>query len=1215
MAKALAEAVSSELTARASEGSQSAAPKYEVEVERFAAAWWLAGLPVPEGYDSALARPDSEEKRLYMRERGKGDGRRIDEGVVPRLIRQRAATAVGLAAAAGDKESAAAGRGASRGGAEDGMQRHRTWYRESATPELCAAVIPVVGSRGIKLASAAAALRAREVAEQATQEMPTLDMSAMRGQDVILVVPARKVGGRLSYLVPASGGDTLLGLRSEVAVGDTSAMRKECTALAERLVREVYGPEADLRAGSGARTAPVAWRCKLGDAEATVVAAWVPREEGAAERRCGLVWRIAALLGGRRRAEVCKVVQWRADGWLEPQRDLQVPLKLGAVGPVSTRKDGVGGAPPIDRRKSEVLLSRDMATLDLLLEQAARREEHVAPQLRAWRGKIAEDNKVLPPPAVAACAVQPKPEHFLRRPFSRRCSIPTTAPMEQRWPPPRWPVGVPRPVSALATYMPEHRRGVEAQWERVRGWSAKCVGGDSSGRPQSRSWSDEARLPWLRGRRLLFTGDRCELLGAGGPALDTRMHKAAWLYLFRDYPHRRLLSYGIHGVRMGDTLEPNTTIASNLFALYEVEGGADAVADEMHVLKERGWLRRGSGSASETGGAFGTRGSGGGDGARRSGGSARPSPQLASPIIVSPRSAVARKDGGPPRGVSEDGHPRKILLTEDTGMEVDSINNSSGKRAGLGGPLRDIFPLDETKPTAEDACTDLCILWCLADLLRVTIIMLLFDFKYFFHILAYEMAEVWKRGFAVPSRARGGGAHPSELDSLLELVMSMGWTRASLIAQDLANALVWKLLRLVDKELEGHVRRLREANPAFNEAWEARLAILVEDEYGTHARLVMAMEYTDDMLAAGAGPEATAALTVCFCRLIGPPLYMTGDAAEAARGTARRHAALTRGESVPVGMTRPRRGGIRALPRSGRPREGELLMCAARVSPGGNPFDGPDAKAATVGFACLLACGEQNVAVDEVARLRRLSVHERQARVTQEKLWPFLRRLEGLVADGNFVAVRCGCEGMRTGDPCHLRVVCDHVEQQLDIAEDVRRGPPVDPVVAEPVEAYGLDLEAAKPHKWGLGAFNVWIGVGLSSTLLVSWVPQNKALALLMTTRQVLEGRCPVGLYRRYLGALQDAVKATGGGWYMMKGMHVPLQDGQEIDKGPDTLVALRRQMSARLRAWQQKLANCPGASMLAAIAPAPQPAGAVKWEIGGDAACESRRKGGGLEA
>ena len=114
------------------------------------------------------------------------------------------------------------------------------------------------------------------------------------------------------------------------------------------------------------------------------------------------------------------------------------------------------------------------------------------------------------------------------------------------------------------------------------------MGGDSSGRPRARSWSDEARLPWLRGRKLLFTGGSCELLGAGGPALETRLHKAAWLYAFRSYPHRRLLSYGIHGVRMGDTLEPDTTIAPNLFALYEVEGGADAVADELHELKERG---------------------------------------------------------------------------------------------------------------------------------------------------------------------------------------------------------------------------------------------------------------------------------------------------------------------------------------------------------------------------------------------------------------------------------------------------------------------------------------------------------------------------------------------------------------------------------------------------------------------------------------------------
>ena len=109
------------------------------------------------------------------------------------------------------------------------------------------------------------------------------------------------------------------------------------------------------------------------------------------------------------------------------------------------------------------------------------------------------------------------------------------------------------------------------------------------------------------------------------------------------------------------------------------------------------------------------------------------------------------------------------------------------------------------------------------------------------------------------------------------------------------------------------------------------------------------------------------------------------------------------------------------------------------------------------------SCLRPPTSAENAHKLQPLELYESRARVTQEKLWPFLRRLECLVADGNFVAVRCGCEGMRTGDPCHLRVVCDHVEQQLDIAEDVRRGPPVDPVVAEPVEAYGLGLGAAKP--------------------------------------------------------------------------------------------------------------------------------------------------------
>jgi hypothetical protein len=139
--------------------------------------------------------------------------------------------------------------------------------------------------------------------------------------------------------------------------------------------------------------------------------------------------------------------------------------------------------------------------------------------------------------------------------------------------------------------------------------------------------------------------------------------------------------------------------------------------------------------------------------------------------------------------VAEQGHPRKEERTRDKGNLVHSLNNSSGDREGLGGIDRKAFPFDEIKPRLADVCVNMCILECLAQRLDTTVILMLSDYKYFFHQLVYEMAEIWKMGMAVPARAAETGAHHHTLDVLAELVM-VGWTRASLIAQDLANALM-----------------------------------------------------------------------------------------------------------------------------------------------------------------------------------------------------------------------------------------------------------------------------------------------------------------------------------------------------------------------------------------------------------------------------------------
>ena len=114
---------------------------------------------------------------------------------------------------------------------------------------------------------------------------------------------------------------------------------------------------------------------------------------------------------------------------------------------------------------------------------------------------------------------------------------------------------------------------------------------------------------------------------------------------------------------------------------------------------------------------------------------------------------------------------------------------------------------------------------------------------------------------------RRGKASRTRLDVLLELVLAMGWTQASKVAQDFANALMWLLLRSVDEALAPHIAELREMGADFDAMWRGRLA-LEHDDYGTQARIVTALQYTDDSVKACLGATATLITIVEFCRMI-----------------------------------------------------------------------------------------------------------------------------------------------------------------------------------------------------------------------------------------------------------------------------------------------------------------------------------------------------------
>ena len=169
---------------------------------------------------------------------------------------------------------------------------------------------------------------------------------------------------------------------------------------------------------------------------------------------------------------------WTADGWRAPQRDVESAARRGVLPPAPTSLSDVAAAPPLDVAEAERKLRRDLSRLQDQLRKAAAAEPRVGAQLRQWADKAGEyDAAMQPPEAVKACAVRPDAERFVGMPFARRCQIPTTEPMAQRWPPPRWPPSVPQPESLPDTFMPEHRNSLRRHVQEVVAYNAGKVMG------------------------------------------------------------------------------------------------------------------------------------------------------------------------------------------------------------------------------------------------------------------------------------------------------------------------------------------------------------------------------------------------------------------------------------------------------------------------------------------------------------------------------------------------------------------------------------------------------------------------------------------------------------------------------------------------------------------------------------------------------------------
>eukprot|EP00965_Chrysotila_dentata_P156352 5165242-Pleurochrysis_carterae.AAC.1 len=180
--------------------------------------------------------------------------------------------------------------------------------------------------------------------------------------------------------------------------------------------------------------------------------------------------------------------------------------------------------------------------------------------LGAWAARIDAGIDARAPEALRALAREPPEDRASALPFAyARVQVPSTPPVTEPTYEPVWPPGVPMPAAAIDTYADP--AAINNQLARVARWSAAQIKGDDAPRPAAKAWSDQARLPWCRGRVFDFAsraapfvaeerGDRGGdewYAAVRGPAVPPGLSAPAVLWYFRDVTHRQLVSMCIHG--------------------------------------------------------------------------------------------------------------------------------------------------------------------------------------------------------------------------------------------------------------------------------------------------------------------------------------------------------------------------------------------------------------------------------------------------------------------------------------------------------------------------------------------------------------------------------------------------------------------------------------------------------------------------------------------
>ena len=396
-------------------------------------------------------------------------------------------------------------------------------------------------------------------------------------------------------------------------------------------------------------------------------------------------------------------------------------------------------------------------------------------------------------------------DHLADELFQQRCKVPATAPLPppaaqepcaDGWEPqtlhdvlkPRAVRRIHKTLAEIQKWHDARRRGIEARRPLPLALDAKAF----QPRARDRVWD-------LRGCSADGSG-RPRLMDTVTPPFQTHLQVAYLEQLFADIGDQELVSMLRFGVCVHATLQPQIVIMPNLLSIYDGQSGINEAARAVTELTAFGWWQQHDFIPF-------------------------------APWRCAPRGAVPRKDGGVARGIVDHGAPRTPLFTQPAQEPVQSLNQA----------CREARERREVKPRFSDLAHNASILLHIADAMQEPVFTIAFDFSKYFHQLQFRADELWRMGSLLPMATDEGTA--AELLSIhTEMVMAMGLTPSSEIAQRLGNA----LMHVFSQKLLAAEREQGWEQSPIEKRWRARRAHLPPDTLGPAARLHDALQYTDD---------------------------------------------------------------------------------------------------------------------------------------------------------------------------------------------------------------------------------------------------------------------------------------------------------------------------------------------------------------------------------